>query len=178
MANNKSTYTNMRFLFILILLAFSMTSNAQSSRYAAHSVLSSGKWVKIRVGSEGVYQITKTSLKNMGFADPSKVKLYGYNRPVLPETNIQDIEDDLVEIPLYRETSTSRLLFYSVGTTQWTRKAQDTKQFKHFNNPYSSYIYYFLTEATDDNVACVFSCGGVQAPVTVTITNLEIKKSS
>ena len=144
-----------------------MTSNAQSSRYAAHSVLSSGKWVKIRVGSEGVYQITKTSLKNMGFADPSKVKLYGYNRPVLPETNIQDIEDDLVEIPLYRETSTSRLLFYSVGTTQWTRKAQDTKQFKHFNNPYSSYIYYFLTEATDDTPA-EFTKYDAQSEATIT----------
>ena len=60
-------------------------------------------------------------------------------------------------------------------------------------DPYGQYLYeplnftaekqhystkFTMTEATDDNVACVFSCGGVQAPVTVTITNLEIKKSS
>lgn len=60
-------------------------------------------------------------------------------------------------------------------------------------DPYGQYLYeplsftaekqhysteFTMTEATDDNVACVFSCGGVQAPVTVTITNLTIKKSS
>ena len=36
-------------------------------RYASNSVLSSGTWVKIRISEPGVYQLTTSDLKNMGF---------------------------------------------------------------------------------------------------------------
>lgn len=119
--------------------------NAQS-RYAEHSKLSTGKWVKIRVADEGVYQLTSANLKGMGFSDPSKVCLYGYNLPFLPEAKIENLDDDLTEIPLYRK-SDGTALFYSCGTTQWTRKNENSA-YTHRNNPYSKYIYYFLTETT------------------------------
>lgn len=129
-------------LFIILALAFS--ANAQT-RYAQHSKLASGKWVKIRVKDEGVYQLSSSALKKMGFTNPDKVSLYGYNLPVLPETYIEDIDDDLTEIPLYRRSSDGALLFYSCGTTKWSHKS-GSMAFTHFNNPYSSYIYYFLKE--------------------------------
>lgn len=134
----KQLYT----LFILIALA--SFANAQS-RYASHSKLATGKWVKIRVKDEGVYQLTASSLKKMGFSNPDKVSLYGYNVPVLQEQYIEDIDDDLTEIPLYRRASDGALLFYSCGTTQWKHESE-SMTFTHFNNPYSNYIYYFLTE--------------------------------
>ena len=136
-------------LTLLILLSFALLTKADDSRYTDTSALATGKWVKIRVKDEGVYQLTPSSLKSMGFSNPAKVRLYGYNRPVLPETNIQNIEDDLTEIPLYRNTPTGNLLFYSKGTTEWKRTTQ-MEVFTHRNNPYSSYIYYFLTEEGTD----------------------------
>lgn len=136
-------------LTALIMFCFSYThALAQSERYAPHSLLSQGKWVKIRVKDAGVYAITKSQLANMGFKNPSQVSLYGYNLPVLPETNIEQISDDLTEIPLYRRDDNA-LLFYSCGTTQWTRKGKSSSEFDHFNNPYSKYVYYFLTERTE-----------------------------
>ena len=126
-------------------MALAITVNAQS-RYAAHSKLATGKWVKIRVADEGVYQLTSANLKSMGFSDPAKVCLYGYNMPVLPEANIEKLNDDLTEIPLYRKTD-GTMLFYSCGTTQWTRP-NETSAYTHRNNPYSQHIYYFLTETT------------------------------
>ncbi len=45
-----------------------------SERYAQHSVLSSGKWVRIRVNKEGVYQLTKSFLASAGFSNPANVK--------------------------------------------------------------------------------------------------------
>lgn len=60
-------------------------------------------------------------------------------------------------------------------------------------DPYGQYLYeplkftaekqhysteFTMTDPTDDNVACVFSCGGADAPFTVTVTNLEIVKKS
>ena len=128
-------------LFILLTLALCV--NAQS-RYAEHSKLATGKWVKIRVEKEGVYQLTSANLKSMGFSNPAKVCLYGYNLPFLPEANIENLDDDLTEIPLYRKAD-GTVLFYSCGTTQWTRPSESSA-YTHRNNPYSNYIYYFLTE--------------------------------
>ena len=65
-----------KFYTLILLMALAFTANAQS-RYAEHSKLSTGKWVKIRVADEGVYQLTSTTLKGMGFSQPSKGRLYG-----------------------------------------------------------------------------------------------------
>ncbi len=126
----------------------SQLNTSYSSRYAEHSLLASGRWVKIRVNNAGIYELTKSKLSSLGFKNPSKVRLYGYNLPLLPETNIEKISDDLTEIPLWHKEN-GALLFYSCGTTRWTR-SQKASEFIHFNNPYSNYIYYFLTESTDD----------------------------
>ena len=139
MINIKRFYT-----LLYIIVALALTVNAQS-RYAEHSKLATGTWVKIRVKNEGVYQLTPTVLKKMGFSNPANVSLYGYNLPMLPETKIENISDDLTEIPLYRKAD-GTLLFYSCGTTLWTRK-NSTSAYTHRNNPYSNYIYYFLSES-------------------------------
>lgn len=131
-------------LFILLTLTL-ITVNAQS-RYAAHSKLATGKWVKIRVSDEGIYQLSSANLKSMGFSNPAKVCLYGYNLPFLPEEKIENLDDDLTEIPLYRKAD-GTVLFYSCGTTRWIR-SDESSTFTHRNNPYSNYIYYFLTETT------------------------------
>lgn len=137
----------MRKIFTLLLLfSLAIIARAEDDRYTSTSVLSSGTWVKIRVKDEGVYQLNSVDLKKMGFSNPDNVRLFGYNRPVLPETNIQNIEDDLVEIPLYHNDKTATLLFYSKGTTEWKRSSETSVDFTHKNNPYSSYVYYFLTE--------------------------------
>ena len=122
---------------LFILMALTLTLNAQS-RYAEHSKLATGKWVKIRVADEGVYQLTSANLKSMGFSDPKKVCLYGYNLPFLPEAKIENLDDDLTEMPLYRK-SDGTVLFYSCGTTLWTRP-NETSAYTHRNNPYSKYI--------------------------------------
>ncbi len=134
-----------RFVYTLITLLLLSVSSSQATDYATHSVLSSGRWVKIRVGNEGVYQLSASTLAGMGFGNPATVRLFGYNLPMLPESAIENIEDDLQEIPLYRRGD-GTLLFYSCGTVQWTRTS-DT-EFTHQNNPYSQYVYYFLTEGS------------------------------
>lgn len=140
-----------RIMTIAMTLLFSLSISAQEShanRYADHSLLSSGKWVKIRVSENGVYQITRSQLSRMGFSDPSKVSLYGYNVPVLPETELENMSDDMTEIPLWRRDDGS-LLFYSQGTVKWKQRNSGSLEFVRSNNPYSLYIYYFLTEKTD-----------------------------
>lgn len=147
MINTKRFYT---LLYIIVTLTLAV--NAQS-RYAEHSKLATGKWVKIRVQNEGIYQLTPTVLKNMGFSNPSNVSLYGYNLPILPEANIENLSDDLTEIPAFRK-SDGTMLFYSCGTTLWKR-SNSTSAYTHRNNPYSNYIYYFLTESAPTPLSAV-----------------------
>lgn len=144
-------------LSALLLVATTTAAYAQTtadSRYASHSVLASGKWVKLRVGEAGIYQLTSSNLRSMGFQHPDRVRLYGLNLEVLPETNIENIADDLQEIPLYR--TDGKMLFYGCGKTTWTLRSvtATTATFNHSNNPYSSYTCYFLTE--NDSAAMEF----------------------
>ena len=46
--------------------------------HADHSLLASGKWAKIRVSSSGVYQLTEATVRQAGFSNINKVKIYGY----------------------------------------------------------------------------------------------------
>ncbi len=121
-----------------------------SDRWATSSVLSSGKWVKIRVADEGIYQLTTAQLSSMGFSDPSRVRLYGYGGLIQPETFDFDADDcppdDLEEVPLYRLDDA--LLFFAEGTIRWTLGSGSV--WSHTNNIYSLYSYYFLTESDDD----------------------------
>ncbi len=144
-----------RILTLAAAIIMTLSICAQSShadRYADHSLLASGRWVKIRVSGEGVYQITRSQLTRMGFTNPDKVCLYGYNMPILPETELESMSDDMTEIPLCRRSDGS-LLFYSLGTVRWSRKSYYSSDFNHTNNPYSLYIYYFLTEKEEGDPA-------------------------
>lgn len=115
-----------------------------SSRYAEHSVLRSGNWAKIRVPSSGVYQLTEALIKQAGFSDLSKVKVYGYGGALQPEILTGDYlssTDDLEEVPTC--TVGSKRLFYAQGPITWNTDGSRVR------NPYSDYGYYFLTENDD-----------------------------
>lgn len=124
--------------------------------YKNHSVLAKGKWVKIRVSKEGVYQLTPSFLRSLGFSDMSRVKVYGYggriqNDVVSYGSYLNSDYDDLEEVPLYRRSDA--LLFFAEGTVRWgnwvlanpsDEHGQCTAS--HINNTYSRYSYYFVTE--------------------------------
>ena len=119
-------------------------ATAAAERYAASSVLSTGKWVRIAVEENGVHRITDDELYKMGFKDPTKVRLYGYGGHILPETDLASLPDDLVEVPLWREMW--YMLFYANATVKWE---YNSGRYVHSQNVYSNYGCYFLTECDD-----------------------------
>ena len=110
-------------------------------RYIFNSVLSSGRWVKIKIDKSGIYKLTYSALRSMGFKDPSKVRLFGYGGALLPETNLQNLTDDLPEQPLWR--GDGYMLFYGQGPVSWKKTLQG---YEHEVNTYSDWGYYFLTD--------------------------------
>ena len=120
-----------------------------AERYASHSVLAEGKWYKIGVPSDGLYALTAKQLKTMGFNDISKVRVFGYGGHVLPETNIESLQDDLPEVSVLREAD--RIVFWGNGTVAYTRAADGT--ITHSQNSYATEGCYFVTESDDASVA-------------------------
>ena len=133
-----------RILYVL-LLVFGLLASAwaDGSRYASESVLNSGKWVKIRVAEDGIYKLTLSDLKKMGFSALDKVAVYGYGGWPLDEDFSTAYIDDVPEVAVWR--SADYLLFYGKGPRKWEYSSSD-KSFIHTNNPYSTYGYYFVTE--------------------------------
>ena len=132
------------FMAIAALVLTAMPGVCQN-RYADHSVLSSGNWVKIRVSNSGFHQLTNELLLEAGFSDPSKVKVYGYGGAMQPERLTASYiteTDDLKEVPTCNIGG--RRIFYAVGPVTWNTE-RDTLRTR---NPYSNYGYYFLTEGS------------------------------
>ena len=123
------------------------------SRYAENSVLSTGKWIQMKVKENGIFKLTYDEIKKQGINDPSKVKIYGYGGWMLSEDFSTQYVDDLPEVPVYIEkggdgvfSSGDYLLFYARGTIKWTYNSS-RGTFEHENNPYSTYGSYFITES-------------------------------
>ena len=119
-----------------------------TGRYAAHSVLQSGKWAKIRIPQSGIYQLTNSLIRSCGFSDLSKVKVYGYGGALQPESLTGDYltaTDDLKEVPTC--TVGDKRLFYGVGPVTWSSPTILNRT----RNSYSDYGYYFLTDSGDDS---------------------------
>lgn len=140
---------------------------SHSERYAAHSVLAKGKWVKISVSDEGMYELTAKQLQEAGFSDIKRVKLYGYGGRMQNEAldfNGSDaLVDDLCEVPLFR--SASSVLFYADGTVRWNYDSRN-KAYTHIDNYYSRFSYYFLTEG--DNPLTISETDSGSAEKTLT----------
>ena len=134
----KSSHTR-----VLTRAAADETAGA-ADRYAAHSVLSSGRWAKVRVASSGIYQLTSDVIRRAGFSDLSKVKIYGYGGGLQPEGLDGDYlmsTDDLHEVP--QCIVGGKHLFYAHGPVSWTSSGN---YFNRNRNYCSDYGYYFLTE--------------------------------
>ncbi len=89
--------------------------------YAEHSLLASGKWAKIRVSSSGVYQLTDATVRQAGFSNINKVKIYGYGGNLQNEAlyaNDLARTDDLKEVP--QCVVGGKHLFYAKGPVSWT----------------------------------------------------------
>ena len=138
----------MRLRHIIFLLAlFASTAWAQQQRYARHSLMATGKWVKITVPETGFYELSDSLLEAAGFSDPDRVRLYGYGGAMQPEKLSGDYladTDDLPQVPM--AVVGGHRLFFAVGPVGWESAASTTR----LRNPYSTYGAYFLSDTGEE----------------------------
>ena len=129
-------------------MAFFCVSTAgafNASRYATTSKLATGKWVKITIPEDGVYEVTYEELQQMGFTNPAQVKVYGSGGARILEVLNGSAPDDLVKVPILR--TNNKICFYGRGPVSFSMS--DYSGVAHFIrnfNPYSQVGCYFLTE--------------------------------
>lgn len=134
------------------LIAFTtcsfMASALPTSNFASSSCLATGRWVKIEIPEDGIYQITYNELKNMGFNNPQSVRIYGTGGHPISEILDGNATDDLVQIPC--KDLDNKLCFYACGPTQHKlvdpSSPTSSPRFLRTFNCYSKAGYYFLTD--------------------------------
>jgi len=115
--------------------------------YARTSRLADGKWVKVSVPSSGLYAITDAQLRQWGFADPAKVRVYGYGGERIPD--LLDASTYIDDLPLVQTARTERgIVFYGVGPENWQTSANGV----YVNEPniYATAGYYFISDTGED----------------------------
>lgn len=153
------------FLILMALLGF--RGGAVSYVEPSSSVMNTGKWVKIRVNNDGVYQLTETELAGLGFSNPANVKVYGYYPTLLLTHNFNTIPADLCQIPSLFEAG--KLVFYAksnldmepeiwryekykASINQPEAEFPTPAQFEHKKHVFSHGATYFLCENSSGRV--------------------------
>ena len=159
---------------ITILLPVTLLSQKGSDDYAQNSLLATGKWHTIKTTTEGVYKITYADLKELGFSDPSVVRLFGNNWGQLSYFNSAPFPDDLREIAIDFNKGVDGifnegdyLLFYSTSTHRWKYdKLSDRYQFTRHH--YSDTSVYFITAMAGEPLSVATAPQITQTPSYVT----------
>ena len=132
---------------ILAIFCASYASAFDASKYATTSKLANGKWVKITVPDNGMYEITYDELRAMGFNNPSKVGVFGFGGAKINEVLAGTTPDDLSPVPILR--TNDKICFYGVGAITFSISDYGTTpRFSRVFNPYSQVGCYFLSEVS------------------------------
>jgi hypothetical protein len=144
----------------------------------SNSVLSSGSWYRFYVEASGVYKVSKSFLRDLGFnvdTDPRLIKIYGNGGHMAPLLNSVDYPMDLAEnaITFIGEedgvfNDGDYILFYAEGVGYDRLNVENGTH----NNLYANRSYYYVTAdgGTGKRILPMVQPGG--AP-TVTVTSYD-----
>lgn len=148
---------------VMAILGAGIANAFNTSMYANSSKLAMGKWVKITIPENGVYEITYDELREMGFSNPERVTLFGFGGAKISETLSGATPDDMRRVPLLR--SNDKIIFYGNGPISFNMSDYSTTpRYTRVFNPYSLVGCYFLGE-------CGLSDQSLGTRPTVTVSN-------
>jgi hypothetical protein len=118
---------------------------------ATSSVLSTGKWFKMKIYHNGLYCLTYEDIHSMGFTDPGQVRIFGNGGSMVPLVNNTLRYDDLLENALYMNSGSDGIfnqgdyiLFYGRGPVTWDYQPL-SGMFEYQMHEYSNASFYFVT---------------------------------
>ena len=126
---------------------------AQSFTYRDHSVLATGKWIRLAVSRPGIYKIDAAFLRKAGLnpdqLQAGQIRLFGNGGGMLPE-NHRVHPEALQEVALLVNdggdnivNGNDYILFYAPGPHRWTYN-KSTGAYQHQYNIYTDTAWYYL----------------------------------
>lgn len=113
--------------------------------------LGSGRWVEVSIDTTGIYQLTFEQLKQMGFAHPERVGVYGYGAIMAADNSLSAVPSEICAAPSL--INGQKLVFYGEGPLRATLKTTTADTFDQRMdvtvdiNPYSNAAVYYLSDA-------------------------------
>lgn len=132
-----------RLIALILLSAVLGVAGAQAETdFKQSSVLSSGRWIKVRVDHTDIYRISHSTLREWGFSNPDNVVIAGYGSVERAHT-LDSAPDDLPLVPLLR--GKDAIYFFGEGDS----RVEPSNGYDHaeHRNLYSSGSYYFVSES-------------------------------
>lgn len=146
----KLTKLQLACLAFMAIFCASYASAFNTSMYATSSKLATGKWVKITVPENGMYELTYDELRAMGFSNPAKVHVYGSGGNRINEVLNGTAPDDLTQVPILRQND--KICFYGNGPISFSLESPTTApHYIRDFNPYSMVGCYFLSENNESD---------------------------
>lgn len=144
----------------ILLVSFVSTTAVGQSSTTGHSLLASGKWIKIAVNQSGFYTLSYEKLRELGFENPEKVGVYGRGGRLLSESLDVHQGSTLPQVPLLRHNRA--IYFYGEGTTHWYFDRKH-KNYQHVTNHYTTQGYYLLSDVATPGPLVMQSISPIQA---------------
>ncbi|MBN1118931.1 MAG: type IX secretion system sortase PorU [Bacteroidales bacterium] len=142
-----------KIIFKILMLSITV-SPLFGQEFAENSILKSGKWYKIKVAGTGIYKLSYSDIKELGFDTPENIRIYGnMGRQLSYTINGSGIEsDDLEELPIYSSALAADFgeddyyLFFAQGTENWVYN-DFWKMFEQSLSSYATENYYYITSS-------------------------------
>ena len=133
-------------ILLLTILSVGSAFRCFSLDWNSNSVLSSGRWAKVKVTENGIQELSYDTLRELGFDSPEKVTVFGYGGAALYHNSFSISDhDDLPQVPAMHNNE--RLLFY--GQSHIVAKFNRQSKIELQRNHYATAGYYFLTDSRE-----------------------------
>ncbi len=127
---------HLKILFFLIFLVARV--EAQNN----NSVFKTGSWVKVAIKEDGIYKLSFTKLKEMGFSEPEKVRIFSGQASMLGFYNNEKRDSTLSEISVLKDNNA--VYFFGQSPNTWFYD-ENKRMYLIENHLFSDENYYFIT---------------------------------
>lgn len=147
---------NKKYLLSALLgLGFMPAGAATAIPEPDNSLMASGSWVKIKVYDDAVYEMSYDRLRELGFANPESVNVYGYSPTLLLTHDFSSMPTDMTPVYTVHSAEQQKIVFYAKGDTEfapelWQFETQ-AKKYLHKKHAHSLGATYLLSDVSVDS---------------------------
>ena len=151
---------------LIFFIIFSVLCVKSANAITVNSLFANGRWVKIETNSTGIHKIQYSWLKNLGFSQPGKVKIYGSRNDPMSRNNAYPSVNRPVQLPVLRinDAGNESLILYVRGCISWQFDEKSGEYCPIVNQAAQGKSWFFLTEDDTDDLRFTTNGNHTESP--------------